>query len=525
MNLIRKRLIAFYIICLSIVILIILRLSYLKVIASAEYYLKALELWTRDAPIEGRRGIIYDRYGRVIVGNKLAPTVVVIPKQITDKEGTAIALSSILNVSKNEVLKHLKKNVSVEILKPCGRKISIEQSTEIAKLNLNGVYIVGDTIRDYPYGSYLAPVIGIVGSDGQGLSGLEYQYDSYLKGSSGAIKLYVDAHGNLLEDISDDYRSATSGFDLYLTIDLEIQLMIERIIDNIMFEYNPDEVIAIATNPKTMEIYAMASRPTFDPANYQDYDSSLYNRNLPIFKTYEPGSVSKIVTFSAGLEEKVFKLTDIYHDVGYKIVGGRRIKDWKAGGHGTETYLEVLQNSCNPGFMEIGLRLGKEKLIEYMKRFGYGSKTGIDLMGETTGILFNPANMGDVETATTAFGQGISVSAIQLVTAASAAVNGGNLYKPTILSALGISNTNEIIYQTVPQLVRQVISKETSIKVAQSLEHVVSLGHVSFFSIFFCISYLLDNSFFYKHLLKKHYSSIIILNIYYHGGTHGEEKI
>lgn len=476
MYIIRRRLIGFYIISLCIVVIIILRLSYLKVIASDEYYLKALELWTRDAPIEGRRGIIYDRNGKIIVGNKLAPTVVAIPKQIVNKEQVSKELSIILNADENEILKHLKKNVSVEIIKPSGRKISLEQATEISKLNIPGIYIVGDTVRDYPYGSYLAPVIGIVGSDGQGLSGLEYQYDSYLKGSSGAVKVYVDAHGNLLEDISDDYQSAASGFDLYLTIDLDVQLMIERLIDNIMIEYNPDEVIAIAANPKTMEIYAMASRPTFDPANYQDYDSSLYNRNLPIFKTYEPGSVSKIVTFSAGLEENVFKLTDTYHDLGYRIVGGRRIKDWKAGGHGTETYLEVLQNSCNPGFMEIGLRLGKDKLIDYMKKFGYGTKTGIDLMGETSGILFNPKSMGDVETATSAFGQGISVSAIQLVTAACAAVNGGNLLKPTVLKALGISNTNELIYQTTPQVVRQVISKDTSKQVASSLEHVVSLG-------------------------------------------------
>ena len=468
--------IAFYIVSLLLIILIILRLSYLKVIASDEYYLKALELWTRDAPIEGRRGIIYDRKGRVIVGNKLAPTLVVIPKQITDKEMVSKALSKILKVNQDEIMIHLNKKVSVEIIKPSGRKISLEQATEISKLNISGLYIVGDTVRDYPYGNYLAPVIGIVGSDGQGLSGLEYQYDSYLKGPKGAIKVYVDAHGNLLEDISDDYLSAASGFDLYLTIDLDIQLMIERLIDNVMLEYSPDEVIAIAANPKTMEIYAMASRPTFDPANYQEYDSSLYNQNLPIFKTYEPGSVSKIVTFSAGLEENIFKLTDTYHDLGYRMVGGRRIKDWKAGGHGTETYLEVLQNSCNPGFMEIGLRLGKDKLIDYMKKFGYGSKTGIDLMGETTGILFNPKNMGDVETATTAFGQGISVSAIQLVTAACAAINGGNLLKPTVLKGLGISNTNEIIYQTTPQIVRKVISDKTSKLVASSLEHVVSLG-------------------------------------------------
>jgi stage V sporulation protein D (sporulation-specific penicillin-binding protein) len=234
-------------------------------------------------------------------------------------------------------------------------------------------------------------------------------------------------------------------------------------------------VIAIVANPKNMEILAMASRPTYDPSNYQAYSPELYNRNLPIFRTYEPGSVQKIVTYSIGLEEKVFKLDELFHDPGYRIVDGVRIKDWKAGGHGTETFLEVLQNSCNPGFMEIGLRLGKEKLMEYIKKFGFGSKTGIDLMGETTGILFNVDKMHDIETATTAFGQGISVSAIQLVRASCAAVNGGKLYNPTILKGLGISGTNEIVYQN-NEFFKQVISESTSKIVANSLEHVVSLG-------------------------------------------------
>ena len=476
MYIIKKRVISFYIMILIIVLVVFIRLTYLKVIANDDYLINALELWTRDAPIEARRGIIYDRNGKVIVGNKLTPTVVVIPKQVENKEEVAKKIGKILNCDYNKILKHLNKHVSVEIIKPEGRKITIEQATEIIKLNIDGVYIVADTSRDYAYNHYLAPVLGIVGIDNQGLTGLEYQYDSLLKGDSGAVKMYVDAHGNLIENLTDEYYKANAGFDLYLTIDLDIQMTIERIIDNAVAMYDPEEVIAIAANPKTMEIYAMASRPSFDPNNYQEYDSKLYNWNLPIFSTFEPGSTSKIITFSAGLEENIFKLDETFVDVGYRMVSGVRIKDWKAGGHGTETFLEVLQNSCNPGFMEIGLRLGKEKLIEYMKKFGYGEKTGIDLIGETTGLIFDPKNMGDLETATSAFGQGISTSAIQLVTAVSAAVNGGNLLKPTILKGLGISNTNEVIYQTTPILKRQVISTKTSKKVADALEHVVALG-------------------------------------------------
>lgn len=476
MYIIKKRVISFYIMILIIVLVVFIRLTYLKVIANDDYLINALELWTRDAPIEARRGIIYDRNGKVIVGNKLTPTVVVIPKQVENKEEVAKKIGKILNCDYNKILKHLNKHVSVEIIKPEGRKITIEQATEIIKLNIDGVYIVADTSRDYAYNHYLAPVLGIVGIDNQGLTGLEYQYDSLLKGDSGAVKMYVDAHGNLIENLTDEYYKANAGFDLYLTIDLDIQMTIERIIDNAVAMYDPEEVIAIAANPKTMEIYAMASRPSFDPNNYQEYDSKLYNWNLPIFSTFEPGSTSKIITFSGGLEENIFKLDETFVDVGYRMVSGVRIKDWKAGGHGTETFLEVLQNSCNPGFMEIGLRLGKEKLIEYMKKFGYGEKTGIDLIGETTGLIFDPKNMGDLETATSAFGQGISTSAIQLVTAVSAAVNGGNLLKPTILKGLGISNTNEVIYQTTPILKRQVISTKTSKKVADALEHVVALG-------------------------------------------------
>jgi stage V sporulation protein D (sporulation-specific penicillin-binding protein) len=220
----------------------------------------------------------------------------------------------------------------------------------------------------------------------------------------------------------------------------------------------------------------MASRPTFNPQNYQDYDQSLYNRNLPIWKSFEPGSTFKIVTFAAGLEENVFRLDETYNDPGFMIVDGARIKDWKAGGHGTETFREVLQNSCNPGFMTIGFRLGKVRLFNYIEKFGFGKKTNVDLLGESSGIVFNVDKVGNVELATSSFGQGNSVTAIQLVNAACAAVNGGILNRPTILKGISTIDAKNIIEQTLPIEVRRVISESTSKKVAESLEYVAALG-------------------------------------------------
>lgn len=476
MLIIRRRILVVYLLCVLLSVCVLIRLSYLKIIASDEYYEKALNLWTRSAPIEGRRGNIYDRNGKLIVGSVLAPSIVVIPKQVSDINTTALQLAKVLNVSQSDIQSHLKKRVSVEIIKPEGQRISVDQALQIAKLNLDGVYIVADTKRYYPYHHYLSQVIGICGVDNQGITGIEYIYEEYLKGKSGSLRIFTDAHGNLMENLNGYYDTTTAGFDIYLTIDLDIQICLERILDNAMVRYDADEILALVMDPQTSEILAMASRPTYNPEDYWTYDQSLYNRNLPIWKSFEPGSTFKIVTFSAGLEEKVFRLDETFIDPGYMIIDGARIKDWKAGGHGTETFLEVLQNSCNPGFMTIGMRLGKERLFSYIEKFGFGKKTGIDLLGESSGIVFNPNNIGNVELATSSFGQGNSSTAIQLVNAACAAVNGGELHQPTILKGIASSYTGEVVYQSTPIFVRNVISKATSDKVAFALEHVASLG-------------------------------------------------
>ena len=434
---IKKRILFTYFVILFAFGILFIRLTYVKVIKSDEYYEKALDLWTRNAPIEGRRGNIYDRNGNLIVGSKLTPTLVAIPKQIEDKEYVSKQIASIVGCTKEAIKRHLSKSVSVEILKPEAQKITVEQAMEVAKLNIQGIYIVGDSSRYYPYPEVLSQVIGIVGIDNQGISGIEYIYDEYLKGKKGSLQIFTDAHGDTIDDLSGSYESASSGFDIYLTIDLNIQLSLERVLDNAYKKYTPDDALGLAINPKTSEVLAMVSRPTFDLENYQDYPQEIYNRNLPIWKSYEPGSTFKVCTFSAGLEEGVFSLDEGFYDPGYMIVDGTRIRDWKKGGHGSETFLQVLENSCNPGFMTIGLRLGKEKLFEYIKKFGYGSKTGIDLLGESGGILFDTNKIGNVELATASFGQGNSATPLQVLNAGCAAVNGGILYQPYILKAIG----------------------------------------------------------------------------------------
>lgn len=454
--------------------LVITKLTYIKIIKSNEYYQKAIDLWTRSAPIKGTRGNIYDRNGELIVGSYVTPTVVCIPKQVENPSRAALSISKILKVDSEKILNHLIKNVSVEIIKPEGQKLKVSEAVLISKLNLKGIYIVGDSSRYYPYNSCLSQVLGITGIDNQGITGIEAMYEEYLKGENGALQIFTDAHGNDIFELSSLYDQAENGSDVYLTIDLDIQLSLERVLSNAMENYQAKEVSGIVINPKTSEILAMASFPTYDPSNYQDYDSTLYNRNIPIWKVYEPGSTFKICTFAAGLEEKVFSLDEIFYDPGYAIVDGTRLKDWKAGGHGKETFREVLQNSCNPGFVTIGLRLGKEKFFNYMKKFGFGEKTGIDLLGESSGILFNPDKISNVELATSAFGQGNAVTMLQLINASCAAVNGGILHQPYILKE--IKKDDQTIFQNKTTEIRRVISEETSRKVAEALEYVVAKG-------------------------------------------------
>ncbi|KML36449.1 MULTISPECIES: stage V sporulation protein D [Bacillaceae] len=473
---VRKRLTAALFVGILVFFIIDLRLGYVQFFLGNMLTDGAKELWSRDIPFEPERGEIVDRNGVPLATNVSAPTVYVVPRQIKDPADAAEKLAAVLNMPKEKAYELITKRAS-SVKIPQGRKISHEKAKEIRALGIEGVYIGEDSKRHYPFGNYLSHVLGFSGIDNQGLMGLELYYDEELKGKKGSVKFYANAKGERMNDMADDYKPPVDGMDLKLTIDSKIQTIVERELDIAQAEYNPDGIIAIAMNPNNGEVLAMASRPDFDPANFRNVPPEIYNRNLPIWSTYEPGSTFKIITLAAALEEgKVDLEKDHFHDPGSVEVGGARLRCWKKGGHGSQTYLEVVQNSCNPGFVELGERLGKEKLFKYIRDFGFGEKTGIDLQGEGKGILFNLDRVGPVEQATTAFGQGVSVTPIQQVAAISAAVNGGTLYTPYIAKELINPATGEILMKKSPDAKRKVISKETSDEIRKALESVVAKG-------------------------------------------------
>ena len=459
-----------------ILLMVIFKVFYVQVFDYKKLSNLASDLWSRNLPIEASRGKILDRNGIVLADNVTTTSLVLVPNQIKNKMEVTKQLAKILNVSYNEMKKHVFKNTSIERVHPLGRRLSYEVADKIEALKFDGVYLLKEAKRYYPYKTLLAHVLGYVGIDNQGLSGLELQYDKYLTGEAGAIKYFSDAKGNKLT-LSDVYVKPQDGMDLQLTIDINIQKSVERELDNVVNMMNPDMALAVVMNPKTGEVLAMSSRPTFDPNNYKNYSSEVLSRNLPIWASYEPGSTQKIITTAASIEEKVIDIyNEHFFDSGGVTVDGARIRCWKAGGHGDQTFLQVLQNSCNPGFVLMGERLGKEKLFSYLDLFGFGQKTGIDLNGEGKGIIFPLSRVGNVELATTAFGQGISVTPIQQITAISAVLNGGNLLKPYVLASVLEPETGNVMYQNKKTVVRKTISKETSKTMRYALETVVALG-------------------------------------------------
>ncbi|MBQ4583409.1 MAG: hypothetical protein IJA94_00735 [Bacilli bacterium] len=403
-----------FLIVICLILIVIVRVFVIQVFQYDKLSTLADSLWSRKLPIAADRGLIIDRNGKELATNITTTSLVLIPNQIADKEEVSKDLADILGVTYEEMYSHVSKKTSIERVHPEGRQLSYEIAEKINNLNYDGVYLVKESKRYYPYGSALSHVLGYVGIDNQGLSGLELYYDDYLTGEDGAIKYFSDGKGNRLE-LSEVYEAPTSGITIQTTIDLDLQLAVENELDNVMSKYNAEHALAIVMDPDTGEVLAMSSRPNFDNNNYQDYTTEVINRNLPIWMTYEPGSTFKIITLASAIEEKAIDIfTDMYTDTGAIGVEGATLHCWKHGGHGTQTFLQVIENSCNPGFVIMGQKVGKEKLMEYIANFGFGKKTNIDLNGESSGIMFKLEKMGPVEHATTSFGQGISVTPIHL---------------------------------------------------------------------------------------------------------------
>ncbi len=455
---------------------ILIRLFYVQITQHEELTELAKANWDREIPFQEERGDITDRNGEAIVTNKLAPTLYFMRAQNDNVEGVADQLAPILKTDREKLLEKLSRRAYLTKLAPEGKNITAEQAEQVQQMQIDGLYSGVDYVRHYPYGTLLSRLLGFTGYDSQGLAGIEYEYNDVLTGQGSAIRLFTDAKGNAMRQTPDEWRQGEGGATIELTVDVRLQQVVERELAQAMKKYSAEQALALAMNPKTGEILAISSYPTYDPTDYQKVDQSIYNRNLPVFMTYEPGSTFKIITLSAAIEEDVINLeNESFHDQGFTMVEGSRLRCWKRQGHGHQTFLEVVENSCNPGFIEMGQRLGSDKLLSYIHKFGFGEKTGSNLAGEASGILFSKEGFGPVESATTAFGQGVSVTPIQQVQAVAAAINGGTLYKPYIVSRM-IGSNGQVLLENKPSAKRQVISEETSKKVREALESVVANG-------------------------------------------------
>ena len=490
----RKRLVVVMVLACSLFLGLIFRIGYLQLIKGEWLSTKASEQQTREIPIEAKRGTIYDTNMKELAVSVTKYTVWCKPVEVKDAKKTSEELAKILDEKYDDIYKKVnKKNMALVKVK---RWIDDDIADKITKAGLSGIWVAEDNQRYYPYGNFASYVLGHTSSDSTGVAGIELKYDSVLKGTAGKLIVSTDAAGKEIPQGSEQYYEPTTGNGLVLTIDEVIQHYCEKAAQKAYEENNASKVTIIAMDPKTGDIKAMVKKPDYDPntptkAIYPVYEELLEEckndqekikaystmwRNTAISDTYEPGSTFKLITSSAGLEEGVVKQDDKFTCSGSVMVEGQKIKCWRSyRPHGSETFKQGVQNSCNPVFVEVGRRLGVSKMYEYIEAFGLSKKTGVDLPGEASSIMYKAKDVGPVELATISFGQSISVTPIQLITAVSAIVNDGNLMQPRLVKAY-TDNKGNITEEVDPVQVKQVISEETSAQMREIMESVVTEG-------------------------------------------------
>ena len=454
-------------------------------LADSGYYAKLAEdLHERERPIKAARGRILDRNGEVLADNHTVCTISVIHSQITDPKRVVEVLTKELGLNKETVQKKVGKVSSMEWIQ---KNVEKEVGDRIRSYGLAGVKVDEDYRRYYPYGSMASKVLGFTGGDNQGIIGLEVEYESILEGIPGEILALTDARGIELTGVGESRRDPVTGKDLVISLDYNIQQYAEQAARQVMEKKQADSVSILIMNPKNGEIYAMTNMPEFDLnepftllpeytgiTEMQDALNQMW-RNGCINDTYEPGSTFKIITASAGLEEGVVTLDDTFSCPGYRIVEDRRIRCHKVGGHGTETFLQATRNSCNPVFIDVGLRLGVDRYFSYFHQFGLSKKTGIDLPGEAATIMHKKENVGQVELATISFGQSFQITPVQLIATVSSLINGGTRVTPHFgLQARDASGALTQIF-SCPNGER-IVSEQTSATLRHALEQVVDGG-------------------------------------------------
>ena len=484
----KKKMLVVFLSALLMIFFLIARLVYLMIFDAAYYQQKAKTLHEREREIKAARGEIIDRNGKVLATNKAVCTISVIHSQITDPERVIQVLADELGIEKEMIRKRVEKVSSREKIKT---NVEKETGDRIRAYELDGVKVDEDFKRYYPYGNLASKVLGFTGGDNQGIIGLEVKYENYLKGVNGMILTTTDARGIELADTLEDRVEPVSGDTLQVSLDYNIQEYAQQAAEKVMEEKQADAVVILILNPKTGEIYACVNAPEFDlnaPFTLPEGTDAALNgeekqamlnqmwRNRSINDTYEPGSIFKVFTASAALEEGVVKEEDTFYCPGYKLVEDRRIRCARTTGHGSETFVQGVQNSCNPVFIEVGIRLGTENFYKYFEKFGLMGKTGVDLPGEAATIMHKKENVGQVELATMSFGQSFQVTPMQMATTVCSLVNGGKRITPHFGIAVYDAESGEKEETISYGKRKRILSKETSEKMRKILETVVSEG-------------------------------------------------
>ncbi|MCI5770312.1 MAG: peptidoglycan glycosyltransferase [Dorea longicatena] len=484
----KKKILVVFLAAFILILYLIGRLVYLMVFDAEYYQQKAEDLHERERDIKAARGEIIDRSGTVLATNRTVCTISVIHSQIENPEKVIEKLSEFLEMDADQVRKKVEKISSIERIRS---NVDKRTGDKIRNLGLAGVKVDEDFKRYYPYNELASKVLGFTGGDNQGIVGLEVKYEKYLKGINGKILTTTDARGIELDGVAEDRLEPEAGNTLRISLDYTMQKYALQMAEKVRTEKQADKVGIILMNPQNGEIYAMVNVPEFDlnqpfMLNNEETGENLTDeqrqdalnqmwRNGCINDTYEPGSTFKIITASAGLEEGAVHLTDQFSCPGYKVVEDRRIRCHKVGGHGAENFVQGIQNSCNPVFIEVGLRIGVDRFFDYFRQFGLMDLTGVDIPGEAGTIMHKKENVGQVELATISFGQSFQITPIQLATTVSALVNGGRRVTPhfgmEVLSAEG-KKVKTFRYNAK----KHIVSEKTSQTMRKLLESVVAEG-------------------------------------------------
>ena len=471
----KRRLFAILMLITFIFLAVFGKLFYIQVISGKSLQARALDQWTRDVPLQAERGSILDTNGIVLAGCETTYTLYVRPNSTSSIENSAKAISSVLDLSYDEVLRKISKKGVSEIT--VSKKLSKEDMTALIDSGADGMYFGREINRVYTYGNYLSQLLGFINADGDGQSGLEAYYNQYLRGQDGKELTETDLIG---KQVSGDmyYLPDTPGLDLHLTIDAYIQFFAENAVNSAIAEYDAKSANCVVMNAKTGAVLAMAQAPSFDLNNIDRSDVNALFEKMKlnaITSVYEPGSTFKIMTTAIALALGVVSENDHFYCSGSKVVAGKRIKCWKSIGHGRQTFAEGVQNSCNCVFMELAERIGIQRLYSYFEKFGLTKKTGIDFSGETSSIMIKEDNVKAVDAARIGFGQAIAITPMQLIMATAAAVNGGNLVIPYLVDSV-YNKQGELILRNYPNIKSKVINESTSAQVRALLKNVVSLG-------------------------------------------------